>query len=345
MTWQPELDDVRRRRDLAERMGGPDKVRRQHEAGRLTVRERLAALLDDGSFDEIGTLAGTAVYDSAGELADFTAANFVTGTGRINGRKVVVGGDDFTIRGGAADAAIAGKQVYAEQLANQLKLPLVRLVEGTGGGGSVKMLEQMGHTYVPANPGWDYVVDNLSTVPVVAAGLGPVAGLGAARLCAAHLSVLVDGVAQLFVAGPPVVLSGAGEDVTKEQLGGAAVHGRNAAVDLVAASEQEAFEMIRGFLSYLPQSAYQQPPVISCGDPAGRREDVLLSAIPRDRRQPYRIRDILRAVLDLGSLMEVQRYGGSIVTARRLPHSRGRGGGDPYGRLVLDVPPAGGDVH
>ena len=120
-------------------------------------------------------------------------ANFVTGTGRINGRKVVVGADDFTIRGGAADAAIAGKQMYAEQLANQMRLPLVRLIEGTGGGGSVKMLEQMGHTYVPVNPGWDYVVDNLSTVPVVAAGLGPVAGLGAARLCAAHLSVLVDG--------------------------------------------------------------------------------------------------------------------------------------------------------
>ena len=102
MTWQPELDDVRRRRDLAERMGGPDKIRRQHEAGRLTVRERLAALLDEGSFHEIGALAGMAVYDGEGELADFRPANFVTGTGRIDGRKVVVGGDDFTIRGGAA---------------------------------------------------------------------------------------------------------------------------------------------------------------------------------------------------------------------------------------------------
>jgi len=337
MTWQPELDEVRRRRELAERMGGPGKVGRQHEAGRLTVRERLAVLLDDGSFDEIGTLAGTAVYDSDGDLADFTAANFVTGTGRINGRKVVVGGDDFTIRGGAADAAIAGKQIYAEQLANELRLPLVRLVEGTGGGGSVKTLEQMGHTYVPANPGWDYVVDNLSTVPVVAAGLGPVAGLGAARLCAAHLSVLVDGVAQLFVAGPPVVRSGAGEDVTKEQLGGAAVHGRNAAVDLVAASEHEAFAMIRRFLSYLPQSAYQRPPVLCStdlagADPAGRQEDMLLSAIPRDRRQPYRIRDILDAVFDLGSVMEVQGYGGSIVTAlaRLEGHPVGVVAGDPY---------------
>src|SRR5579862_5182636 len=332
MTCQPELDDVRRRRDLAERMGGPDKVGRQHDAGRLTVRERLAVLLDDGSFDEIGTLAGTAVYDRDGDLAEFTAANFVTGTGRINGRKVVVGGDDFTIRGGAADAAIAGKQVYAEQLAHDLRLPLIRLVEGTGGGGSVKMLEQLGYTYVPANPGWDYVVDNLPVVPVVAAGLGPVAGLGAARLCAAHLSVLVDGTAQLFVAGPPVVRSGAGEDVTKEQLGGTAVHGRNAAVDLVAASEREAFEMIRGFLSYLPPSAYHQPPVIPGTDPAGRREEMLLSAIPRDRRQPYRIRDILRAVFDRDSVLEVQRYGGSIVTAlaRLDGHPVGVVASDPY---------------
>src|SRR5580700_960999 len=332
MTWQPELDEVRRRRELAGRMGGPGKVGRQHEAGRLTVRERLAVLLDDGSFDEIGTLAGTAVYDADGDLADFTAANFVTGTGRINGRKVVVGGDDFTIRGGAADAAIIGKQIYAEQLAHELRLPLVRLVEGTGGGGSVKMLEQMGHTYVPANPGWDYVVDNLSTVPVVAAGLGPVAGLGAARLCVAHLSVLVQGTAQLFVAGPPVVRGGAGVDVDKEQLGGSRVHGRNAAVDLVASSEADAFAMIKRFLSYLPPSVYRLPPVTGCDDPPGRREESLLSAVPRDRRQPHRIRDILAAVFDAGSVMEAQRYGGSVVTAlaRLDGHPVGVVAGDPY---------------
>jgi acetyl-CoA carboxylase carboxyltransferase component len=336
MTWEPELDDIRRRRELAGRMGGPDKIRRQHEAGRLTVRERLAALLDEGSFHEIGALAGSAVYAQDGSLASFTPANFVTGTGRIDGRKVVVGGDDFTVRGGAGDAAIAGKQIYAEQLANQMRLPLVRLVEGTGGGGSVKMLEQSGHTYVPVNPGWDYVVDNLSTVPVVAAGLGPVAGLGAARLCAAHLSILVEGTAQLFVAGPPVVRSGAGEDVDKEQLGGSAVHRRNAAVDLIAASESEAFELIRRFLSYLPRSAYERPPVTGCDDPADRRDDLLASAVPRDRRQPYRIRDILTAVLDAGSVLEVQRYGGSTVTAlARLD-------GHPVGVLANDPYQAGG---
>ena len=88
MTWQPELDELRRRRELAARMGGPEKIQRQHDAGRLTVRERLAALLDAGSFQEIGGLAGTATYHDEGELASFTAANFVAGTGRIAGRKV-----------------------------------------------------------------------------------------------------------------------------------------------------------------------------------------------------------------------------------------------------------------
>jgi len=341
MTWQPELDELRRREQLAAQMGGPEKVRRQHDAGRLTVRERIAALLDDGSFREIGALAGAASYTEAGELKSFRPANFVTGTGRIDGRKVVVGGDDFTIRGGAADAAIAGKQIYAEQLANELRLPIVRLIEGTGGGGSVKSLEQTGHTYVPVNPGWDYVVDNLSAVPVVAAGLGPVAGLGAARLCAAHLSVLVAGTAQLFVAGPPVVKSGVGENVDKEALGGAAIHARNGAVDLIAASETEAYGLIRRFLSYLPSSAYALPPVMDRPesgrkDPADRREEWLLSAVPRDRRKPYRIREVLRAVLDAGSVLEVQGYGGSIVSAlARLD-------GHPVGVVACDPYVAGG---
>ncbi len=336
MTWQPELDEMARRQQLAEEMGGPAKIARQHDNGRLTVRERIAALLDEGSFREIGALAGTASYDDAGRLADFMAANFVTGTGRIDGRKVVVGGDDFTIRGGAADAGIIGKQIYSEQLANELRLPIIRLIEGTGGGGSVKSLEQHGYTYVPVNPGWNYVVDNMSVVPVIAAGLGPVAGLGAARLAAAHLSVLVEGTSQLFVAGPPVVKGGAGEEVDKEALGGARVHARNGAVDLIAASERDAFGLVRRFLSYLPASAYALPPLTAPTDPPDRREQALLSAVPRDRRKPYRIRDILTAVLDAGSLLETQRYGGSTITAlARLD-------GHPVGVVACDPYVAGG---
>src|SRR5678815_1319064 len=130
MSWESDIEELRRREALAQQMGGPDKVKRQHDAGRLTVRERIEALLDPASFHEIGALAGRAQYDENGALKSVQPANFVFGRGRIDGRPVVVGGDDFTVRGGAADAAIWQKQVMSEQMANELRLPLVRLVDG-----------------------------------------------------------------------------------------------------------------------------------------------------------------------------------------------------------------------
>src|SRR4051795_3812360 len=151
--------------------------------------------------------------------------------------------------------------VYAEQLAAELRIPLVRLVDGTGGGGSVKSLETMGHTYVPFIPGWNVAAENLSTVPVVAAALGPVAGLGAARVVASHFSVIVRDTAQLFVAGPPVVAAAMGEAPDKEQLGGARAQTRAGAVDNEAGDEDDALAQIRRFLSYLPASVWEPPPI------------------------------------------------------------------------------------
>ncbi len=152
MSWQPEVDEIRRREALAREMGGAENVARQHANGRLTVRERIDLLVDNGSFHEVGALAGRGVYDDAGNLKSFTPSNFVFGTCRIEGRRAVVCGDDFTVRGGAADAAVGNKMGYSEKMALGLKLPMVRLVDGTGGGGSVKTLEMTGRTYVPANP-------------------------------------------------------------------------------------------------------------------------------------------------------------------------------------------------
>src|SRR5438874_1932625 len=171
-------------------MGGEERVARQHAAGRLTVRERVERLFDPGTFRETGALAGTGVYGDDGALAGFRPANMVVGHGRVDGRRVVAQGDDFTVRGGAADAAIHQKMVWAEQAAHDLRLPLVRLVDGTGGGGSVRSLEDMGYTYVPHVPGFELMGANLSRVPVVAAALGPCAGLGAARVVATHFSVI-----------------------------------------------------------------------------------------------------------------------------------------------------------
>ena len=262
MSWEPELEELRRREELARAMGGEERVARQHASGRLTVRERIERLFDRGSFHETGALAGRASYDERGELAGFLPANTVVGQGRIDGRRAVVQGDDFTIRGGAADAAIWEKAVYAERMAHDLRLPLVRLVDGTGGGGSVKTLEQAGFSYVPPLPGFDLVVRNLSIVPVVAAALGPVAGLGAARVVCSHFSVIVRGTAQLFVAGPPVVAAAMGEAPDKEALGGARMQARAGAVDSVAADEDDALDQLRRFLAYLPGNVWEAPPSV-----------------------------------------------------------------------------------
>ena len=315
MGWEPELEDLARRTELARRMGGAEKVERHRAQGKLTVRERIDALLDDGTFHEIGALTGRASYDDDGNLVDVMPANFVMGRGRIDGRPVVVGGDDFTVRGGAADASIYQKQVHAERMAHDLRMPMVRLVDGSGGGGSVKSLETERRSFVPFNPGWEHVVANLATVPVVSCCLGSVAGLGAARVVTSHYSIMVKATSQLFVAGPPVVAR-LGEDVDKETLGGSAIHTRNGAVDDEVASEVEAFARVRQFLSYLPSSVDELPPrAASVDDDLQRRDESLLHAIPRDRRKVYKIRAIIEAVVDHDSWFELGRFNGrSAVT-------------------------------
>jgi acetyl-CoA carboxylase carboxyltransferase component len=339
MSWQPELEELRRREDLARRMGGEERVARQHASGRLTVRERIERLLDPASFHETGALAGRGDYDGEGRLVGFLPANTVVGQGRIEGRRAVVQGDDFTVRGGAADAAIWEKAVFAERMAQELRLPLVRLVDGTGGGGSVKTLETMGFSYVPPLPGFDLVVRNLETVPVAAAALGPVAGLGAARVVCSHFSVIVRGTAQLFVAGPPVVAAAMGEAPDKEELGGARLQARAGAVDNVAGDDDDALAQLRRFLSYLPSSVWEAPPLASAADPVDRREEELLSIVPRERRRPYKTRRILAAVLDRDSVFELgEAFGRSVVTC--LARLSGR----PVGVLASDPEHYGGGV-
>lgn len=149
MVWQPELDELRRRRELAKQMGGEAGIAKQHRRGKLTIRERLDRLTDEGSFQEIGGLAGVATYEG-NELVDFRPSNMVIGLARLNGRRVVLNGGDFTVRGGASDASVGNKGGHAQKLALGWRLPYVRLLDSTGG--SVKTFEQIGRTYIPTNP-------------------------------------------------------------------------------------------------------------------------------------------------------------------------------------------------
>jgi len=315
MAWKRELEEKTKREALAEQMGGADKLARQHSRGKMDVRQRIDAMADKGTFREIGKIAGKGTYDVNGDLTDFTPANFLFGKAKVDGRHTVLAADDFTVRGGAADAAIWRKNMLAEQMAHEWKMPIIRLIDGTGGGGSVKMLEDMGLTYVPYLPGWEHVVKNLETVPVVSLALGSVAGLGAARVVASHYSVMVKGLSHMFTAGPAVVAA-IGETHDKETLGGADLHARSGAVDDIVNSESEAFEVARKFLSYLPNSAGSLASRLNMGDEPDRRDTALKDTVPEDRRAAYSMRKILNSVFDMGSVFEMgRRWGQSAITA------------------------------
>jgi acetyl-CoA carboxylase carboxyltransferase component len=316
MSWKPELDELARREAFAHEMGGVDKVKRQHDQGRLTVRERIDGLVDDNSFHEIGAVSGVAEYNAEGELKMLTPANCVFGRGKVNGRTVVVVGDDFTVRGGSADASISDKPLMAEEMAHDFRLPIIRVIEGSGGGGSVKTIETKGAANLPGGIGgtrwYHFTTANMARVPVVGLGLGSVAGLGAARLAASHYSVMTK-TSAMFVAGPPVVKR-LGQDLTKQELGGADIQTRAGGVDHAVDTEEEAFACARRFLSYLPSSVYELPPKTETHDDPARTDEALLQAVPRNRRQVYKMRPIIESVVDKGSFFEIgQNFGRSII--------------------------------
>ncbi|PFH47951.1 hypothetical protein AMATHDRAFT_150901 [Amanita thiersii Skay4041] len=305
---------------------------RQKQGSKLWVRERLDALLDARSFVEIGSVAGRPIYDEAtGELKSFTPANCVMGWGRVQSRKVFVTADDFSVRGGHADGGISWKAQYGE----------IRLLDGSSGGGSVATYLALGATYIPGLAGLGQSMDALAVVPVASALLGPVVGLAAAKAALSHFSVMVKGLSQLFAAGPPVVKQATFEDLSKEALGGWEIHALNGSVDNVATSEQGAFNQIKQFLSYLPSSIFQLPPMKLTSDSTNRREQELISIIPRRRSRPYDIRRLICLIVDqedgestyfeIGAL-----WGRCIVTGLA------RLGGKPVGVIASDCMVNGG---
>ncbi len=328
MSWKEEADEIARRLARALEQGGAEAVARQHEKGRLTVRERIALLLDEGSFEEVGAGAGAA--DENGEGAEFTPANFVLGFGRIGGRRCVVGGEDFTLKGGSPSEAGLRKSVYTEELACHYRVPLIRLHEGAGGSvGGTGTRSTPSPVFAP--PRFQSVARAMASVPVATAALGPVAGLPAARLVASHFSVMARNTAQVMIAGPAVVERALGERKTKEELGSAEVHGTNGVVDNTAPDEGQALAQIRTFLSYLPSNVWELPPVSESDDPPDRREEELLSIVPRDRRKTYDMRRVLALVLDRGSFFEMGAgYGCSQITGLA------RLGGQPVGVWAND---------
>lgn len=316
MTWEPELEELARRREFALQMGGPEGIARQRERGKLTVRERIDAFADPGSFREFRGLIGDATYED-GALAHFTPKGSVEGFVEIDGRKVVVTAGDFTVRGGSGGGArgAMGQELPSNRRALEWRVPYVRLLDAAGG--SVRSFEELGRTYLPdGNDGAAIDVQLLRTSPVVSAVLGSVAGLPAVNACIAHFNVMVKGMSQLFPGGPPVVKQALGYDITKEELGGEQIHVyQSGVVDNLAEDEADAYRMIRRFLSYLPSNVWEPAPRVKPEDDPNRREESLLSVVPRDRRYPYDAHKIIDAVVDRDSFFEIAPfYGRSRIT-------------------------------
>lgn len=344
--WAHELEQLARMKTAAAELGGEAGVERQKSHGKLTVRERIEALLDAGSaFAELGAVTGKATWDlEANTLKRLSPHSFVGGRGDVGGRPVWVGADDFTLRAGHSEGSaslvmgLARKQGSVEARARAERRPLVRLLDGSSGGGSVATIFELGYNYVPPLLGFEHKIAALGEIPVCAALLGPVVGFGAARAVTSHYSVMVEGISSLFVAGPPVVAGATGERPTKDELGGPLIHGTNGSVDNVVATEAEALASVAEFLSFLPPSAYETPPVAATSDPADRRDPELDSAIPRRRKEVYDARAVVRRVVDADTApFELGAgWGQSIVT------SLARIDGRPVGVLATDSRHAGG---
>jgi acetyl/propionyl-CoA carboxylase alpha subunit/acetyl-CoA carboxylase carboxyltransferase component len=336
-SWAPMLAEVGALQAIAHGRFAPGStdpgVVRQRDRGKLTCRERIDLLLDQGSFREVGSLAGFASYDGEGRVADFTPANHVGGWGAIERRPAVVCADDFTSRGGHSDGSIGAKSGYLDRLSITMRCPSLRLLDGSSGGGSVASMVPAqarsgesaakesagaitagrprvsggGGSFLPGHLGSSMFAEQLGQVPVVNLLLGSVVGIGAAKAVLGHFSVMVRDIAQLFVAGPPVVSHAMGYDITKEDLGDWRIHCRNGSVDNLAETEEEAMAQARRFLSYLPTSVYEAPPIApqSASDPAGRREEELFTIVPRKRTTTFDMRRAIRLMADKGSFFEI----------------------------------------
>lgn len=344
MSWQKEIEELEKRKHLAQTYGRRKGIADAQGLGKMNVRERIAALMDPGTFKERGGLSGLASYDETQkeELQEVVPCPFIMGIGEINGRRVAIHADDFAIKGASVGRMYKAKRGYFAKMARALKLPMVRLVEGAGG--SIREILELGYTELPSgnDEGTQHEVEALSEIPVVAAGFGAIAGLGALFMVKSHFSVMVKKMAQVFVGGPPLVKAATGETWTKEELGGYKIHTRiSGVVDNEAEDEEDALEQVKRFLSYLPASVWEMPGRDPDGrDSPSRREEELLSIIPRDRKKPYDMRKLLRLVLDQDSLFEIARYQGrsQITALARL-------NGYPVGVLANDPRFLGGAFH
>ena len=299
--WDPWLDELDRRRTAATAMGGPERVKKyMHDRGKLDARQRIIRLFDEGTFRELGTLVGT--------LDEIPGDAFVCGIGRVDGRPVLAGAEDFTVLGGSIGSGNTAKRYRIAQLARQERLPLVMMLEGAG-----HRLTDTG-AGAPSPGDLQAMADLSGLVPMVCLVMGASAGHGALAAPLSDFTIMTS-YASMFTGGPPLVKGATGEDVTKEELGGAQVCAEIAGTaHAVAEDDEAALDLARSYLSYFPLNSSQPPPFREGPDTGRRTIEDMLDVIPPNDRQPYDIHDVIERLVDENRFFEVQPgYGTSIV--------------------------------
>src|SRR6266566_3187670 len=322
------LEELRRRHDAAEAGGGSERRERQHKEGKLSARERVELLLDEGSFEELDKLVTHRCRDFSMDEQIVPGDGVVSGYGRIDGRLTYVFAQDFTVFGGSLSETNAQKICKVMDLALKNGAPLVGLNDSGGARIQEGVVSLAGYADI-------FLRNTLSSgvVPQISAILGPCAGGAVYSPAITDFIFMVRGISYMFVTGPSVVKTVTHEEVDFESLGGADVHGATSGVaHFVHGSERESLAAIRMLLSYLPSNNLDDPPIRPSADPADRRDEELLDVVPDEPTKPYDMHDVIRRVVDDGVFFEVHRdfAGNLLVGFARL-------GGRPVG-VVANQP-------
>ena len=302
-TQQQKIQELIDKRAEARIGGGEKAIEKQHAKGKYTARERIAQLLDEGSFEELDMFVTHRCTNFGQDRKHILGDGVVTGFGAIDGRLVYIFAQDFTVFGGSLSETMALKICKVMDLAMKMGAPCI----GLNDSGGARIQEG-----INALAGYAEIFQRnilaSGVVPQISAILGPCAGGAVYSPALTDFTIMAKGISYMFLTGPSVVKTVTGEDVTQEQLGGASVHSSKSGVTHFAAENgEEALQIIRKLLSYIPQNNLEETPLQPCEDPIDRLEDSLNEIIPESAKMSYDMYDVIGAIIDNGEFLEVQR--------------------------------------
>jgi propionyl-CoA carboxylase beta chain len=310
MNLEQKLEEMKKRDHLAEEGGGAARRERQHKEGKLSARERIEFLLDQGSFEETDKLVTHRCNDFGMSEQKFYGDGFITGYGRIEGRLVFVFAQDFTVFGGSLSESNAGKIVKIMDLAGKMGAPVIGLNDSGGARIQEGVMSLAGYADI-------FLRNTLysGVVPQISAIMGPCAGGAVYSPAITDFIMMVDKTSYMFITGPDVIKTVTHEEVTKDELGGAATHNETSGVaHFMAHDDAECLSMIRELLSFLPSNNVDEPPRKACTDPIDRADSALDKIVPSESNLPYDIKEVIHAVIDDGYFFDVhEHYAKNIV--------------------------------